>query len=91
MQIFKRNEIIRKLRGNIHNVETTSREQNEQVATDATKEVMVEIKNSDGKKSKLQQEIIERKKKLDNNIHNHRESELALRKVKSSEPVINQA
>ena len=39
------------------------------------------MKNSDSKKSKLQQEIIELKKKLEGDIVGHRESELALRKV----------
>ena len=39
------------------------------------------MKNSDSKKSKLQQEIIELKKKLEGDTVGHRESELALRKV----------
>lgn len=39
------------------------------------------MKTSDGKKSKLQQEIIELKKKLESDTLAHRESELALRKV----------
>lgn len=41
------------------------------------------MKTSDGKKSKLQQEIIELKKKLESDTLAHRESELALRKVLS--------
>jgi len=39
------------------------------------------MKNSDSKKGKLQQEIIELKKKLESDTVTHRESELALRKV----------
>ena len=39
------------------------------------------MKNSDSKKGKLQQEIIELKKKLEADTLAHRESELALRKV----------
>lgn len=39
------------------------------------------MKTSDSKKSKLQQEIIELKKKLESDTLAHRESELALRKV----------
>lgn len=39
------------------------------------------MKNSDSKKGKLQQEIIELKKKLEGDTFTHRESELALRKV----------
>lgn len=48
---------------------------------EATKEQLADEKNSDGKKTKLQQEIIEQKKGLESQIANHRESELALRKV----------
>ena len=42
------------------------------------------MKNSDSKKSKLHQEIIELKKKLEADTTGHRESELALRKVGTS-------
>ena len=42
------------------------------------------MKNSDSKKSKVQQEIIELKKKLESDTLTHRESELALRKVNSN-------
>lgn len=48
---------------------------------EATKEQLADEKNSDGKKNKLQQEIIEQKKGLESQIAKHRDSELALRKV----------
>ena len=77
----KRNEIIRKLQFDIFHVEKTSKESNLQVVNEATKEQLAEEKNSDGKRTKLQQEIIEQKKTTENQIVKHRESELALRKV----------
>ena len=40
------------------------------------------MKNSDAKRGKVQQEIIEQKKKLEADTLAHRESELALRKVR---------
>lgn len=49
--------------------------------TEAAKQDAAEMKNSDSKKGKLQQEIIELKKKLESDTVAHRESELALRKV----------
>lgn len=48
---------------------------------EATKEQLAEEKNSDGKRSKLQQEIFEQKKLIETSVSKHRASELALRKV----------
>ena len=48
---------------------------------EATKEQLAEEKNSEGKRSKLQQEIIEQKKLIETSVKKHRDSELALRKV----------
>ena len=78
----KRNEIIRKLRLEIFDVQRLSQEHNQQVLNEATKEQTAELKNSDGKKTKLREEIVELKKKFDTNMNDHRESELALRKVR---------
>lgn len=80
----KRNEVIRKLKFDIFNVERTSKETNQQVINEATKEQLAEEKNSEGKRSKLQQDIIEQKKLIETTIAKHRESELALRKVRDS-------
>lgn len=62
-------------------VEKNAEEQNRRVITEAAKQDAAEMKNSDSKKAKLQQEKIEFKKKLEGDTVAHRESELALRKV----------
>ena len=74
---------MRKLKFDIYNVERTSKESNQQVLNEAAKEQLAEEKNSEGKRSKLQQEIIEQKKLIETSIKNHRESELTLRKVRN--------
>ena len=81
-ELSKRNEVIRKLRFEIFRVDKTSKENNQQVVTEATKEQLAEEKNSEGKRSKLQQEILEQKKLIETSIAKHRESELSLRKKK---------
>jgi len=81
-EISKRNDIIRRLKNDIYNVEKTAEEQSRRIITEAAKQDASEMKTSDGKKSKLQQEIIELKKKLESDTLAHRESELALRKRK---------
>ena len=65
-------------------MEKNAEEQNRRVITEAAKQDASEMKNSDSKKSKLQQESIELKKKLESDTLTHRESELALRKVSVS-------
>ncbi|EDO44929.1 predicted protein, partial [Nematostella vectensis] len=81
-EIAKRNEIIRRLKNDIFNVDKNAEEQNKRIVTEASKQDAAEMKNSDGKKAKLQQELIETKKKLEAQTAAHRESELALRKRK---------
>lgn len=81
LQISKRNDIIRRLKNDIYNVEKNAEEQSRRIITEAAKQDASEMKTSDSKKSKLQQEIIELKKKLEGDTLAHRESELALRKV----------
>lgn len=65
-------------------MEKNAEELNRRVITEAAKQDASEMKNSDSKKSKLQQESIELKKKLESDTLTHRESELALRKVSVS-------
>ena len=50
---------------------------------EASKEQNAQLKNLEGKKAKLQQEIIELKKSLASNILKHRTTEQELRKVKT--------
>ncbi len=71
------------MKTSIHNVEKNSEDQNHRLISEAAKAESGEIKNSDGKKSKLQQEIIQLKQSLQGNLGTHRESELALRKVRN--------
>ena len=80
-QVSKRNDIIRRLKNDIYTVDKTAEEQNRRVITEAAKQDTAEMKNSENKKSKLHQETIELKKKLEGDTTTHRESELALRKV----------
>ncbi|KAJ7340145.1 hypothetical protein OS493_002872 [Desmophyllum pertusum] len=81
-EISKRNDIIRRLKNDIYNVEKNAEEHSRRIITEAAKQDASEMKNSDSKKSKLQQETIELKKKLEGDTLTHRESELALRKRK---------
>ena len=82
MQIAKKNDEIRNLKTAIHNVEKSSEDQSRKLITEAAKGEAAELKNSEGKKSKLQQELIQLKQSLQSNLTAHRESELTLRKVK---------
>ncbi|XP_028415906.1 dynein regulatory complex protein 10-like [Dendronephthya gigantea] len=81
-ELSKRNEVIRKIKFDIFHVEQTSKETNQQVINEATKEQLAEEKNSEGKRLRLQQDIIEEKKLIETSIGKHRENELALRKKK---------
>lgn len=82
MQISKRNDMIRRLKNDIYNIETNSEETNRRIINEASKQETADVKNSDGKRAKLTQEIIETRKKLEAERTTHRESELALRKVR---------
>lgn len=75
------NDTIKHLKSSIHNVEKSAEDQSHRIIADAAKAESAELKNSDGKKAKLQQEIIQLKQALQSNLTAHRESELALRKV----------
>eukprot|EP00794_Sanderia_malayensis_P009300 gene9300-10281_t len=81
-EIAKLNDAIKGLKTNINNVEKNAEDQNHRIISEAAKAETGEVKNSDGKKSKLQQEIIQLKQSLQSNLTTHRESELTLRKRK---------
>ncbi|KAK3728548.1 hypothetical protein QZH41_011628 [Actinostola sp. cb2023] len=81
-EISKRNDMIRRLKNDIYNIETNSDEQNRRIINEASKQEMADVKNSDGKKAKLQQEFIETKKRLEAEQAAHRANEFALRKRK---------
>ena len=54
---------------------------NRKIISDAQKIESVDIKNSESRKAALQQELINLKQKYQNQVVQHRDSELSLRKV----------
>ena len=81
-QIHQKNETVRKLKSNISFIEHDSEVSNRKLVTEAQKVEIAEIKNSDGKKAKLQQEVIQLKQRLQTQVSSHKDSELTLRKVR---------
>ena len=51
------------------------------MVSDAQKVEIAELRNSEGRKAKLQQEVIQLKQRLQTQVTSHKEAELALRKV----------
>ena len=80
-QISKRNDEIRRLKADLHQIEKFSEEHIRRTKSEAEKQQQADTKNSEGKQSKLQTELQQLKTQLANNTSEHRESELALRKV----------
>ena len=62
-------------------IEQESEMGNRKLIQEAQKINSAEIKNSEGKKSKLQQEVIQIKQQLQAQVTAHRDAELTLRKV----------
>ena len=81
-EIEAKNEILRNNKLAIQTVEQESEILNRQLVGDANKKETLELKNSEGRKGKVQQDLIKLKQQLQNNLADHRESELALRKRK---------
>lgn len=54
---------------------------NRKIISDAQKIESADIKNSESRKAALQQELINLKQKYQNQVVQHRDSELSLRKV----------
>ena len=79
--MHEKNETIRKLKSNISLIEQETDLANRKLVSDAQKVEVAELKNSDGRKAKLQQEVIQLKQRLQTQVTSHKESELALRKV----------
>ncbi|XP_066910577.1 dynein regulatory complex protein 10-like [Clytia hemisphaerica] len=80
--IHQKNETVRKLKSNISMIEHDSEVSNRKLVTEAQKVEIAEIKNSDGKRGKLQQEVIQLKQRLQTQVSSHKDSELTLRKRK---------
>lgn len=79
--MHQKNEEIRKLKLAIQTLEQESDMVNRKLISDAEKIQTSEMKNSDGRKAKLQQEVIRLKQKLNSDTTTHRNNELTLRKV----------
>ncbi len=80
-QIQTQNDIIRRLQSDLHSIERYSIENIKRFKTEAEKQEAADMKNSEGKKQKLQTEINHLRTQLQNLTLEHRESEQELRGV----------
>lgn len=81
-EIRKKNDIIRELQANLHHIEKFSDDHIKRTRTEAEKQEAADLKNSEGKKQKLQQDTAQLKTQLQNLVQEHRESEQVLRRKK---------
>ena len=84
LQIRKKNDIIRRLQADLHQIDKFSNEHIRRTKTEAEKQEAADLKNSEGKKVKLHQEVAQLRTQLQNLIAEHRESEQGLRTVSVS-------
>ena len=80
-QTQKKNDVIRKLTADIEQIEKFAQDQNRRTKSEAEKQETADVKNSEGKKGKLTQDLNQLKTQLQTLIGEHRESETALRQV----------
>lgn len=73
--IKKKNDVIRRLQSDLHQIEKFSEEHMRRTKTEAEKQQAADTKNSDGKLSKLQQEYNQLHTQLQNLRQQHREKE----------------
>ncbi|KAL8599979.1 hypothetical protein ACOMHN_038978 [Nucella lapillus] len=81
-EIFKKNETIKRLQLELHQIEKFSEEHIRRVRADAEKQEAADEKNSEGKCNKLQVEVTQFHAKLSTSIVEHREREQELRNKK---------
>ncbi|XP_071849105.1 dynein regulatory complex protein 10-like [Apostichopus japonicus] len=81
-EISKRNDEIRRLKGDRHQLEKFSEEHIRRTRLEADKSQQADLKNSEGKQTTLQGEVQKLRNKLAAMTAEHRESELTLRKRK---------
>ncbi|XP_064612865.1 dynein regulatory complex protein 10-like [Liolophura sinensis] len=81
-EIRKKNDVIRRLQAELHQIEKFSEEHIRRVKSEAEKQESADIKNSEGRTQKLSQEASQLKTQLQNLIQEHREQEQQLRKKK---------
>ncbi|RUS72393.1 hypothetical protein EGW08_019853, partial [Elysia chlorotica] len=78
-EIRKKNEIIKRLQTDLHQIEKFSDENIRRTRAEAEKQEIADTKNSDQKTQKLQAEINQLQNQLNNAISEHREIEADLR------------
>ncbi|XP_072443461.1 dynein regulatory complex protein 10 isoform X1 [Chiloscyllium punctatum] len=81
-EMLKKNEIIRKLKNNLLQLDLFSQDYIRQIKQDAEKQQLNDQKDSEGKIAKYHEEIGQLRTQLNNMITEHRASEVALRKRK---------
>ncbi|XP_074641846.1 dynein regulatory complex protein 10-like [Tubulanus polymorphus] len=81
-EIHKRNDVIRKLQADLHQIEKFSEEHIRRTKSEAEKQESSDIKSSEGKRQKMTADNTQLKTQLQNLISEHRENESELRKRK---------
>lgn len=81
-QVNEKKGIAKRLENELQTVKKTSEENDRRVLADASRQETTELKSYETRKSKLELEILQSRKKLADNRAGHRESELQLRKRK---------
>lgn len=81
IQIKKKNDVIRRLQADLHQIQKFSEEHIKRTKSEAEKQEVSDVKNSEGKKGKLQQDVTQLRTQLQALTTEHRESEQILRKV----------
>lgn len=87
--MLKKNEIIRKLKNNLLQLDLFSEDSIRQIKQDSEKQQQGDQKDSEGRIVKLQEEIAQLRTQLNNSITEHRSTEQSLRKVHYHVLVIN--
>ncbi|XP_013381737.1 IQ domain-containing protein D [Lingula anatina] len=78
-EVKKKNDVIRRLQADLHQIEKFSDEHIKRTKSEAEKQESADQKNSEGKQAKLQQEVSTLRTQLQNLISEHKESEQNLR------------
>lgn len=81
-EMLKKNEIIRKLKNNLLQLDLFSEDSIRQIKQDSEKQQQGDQKDSEGRIVKLQEEIAQLRTQLNNSITEHRSTEQSLRKRK---------
>ncbi|XP_043924382.1 dynein regulatory complex protein 10 [Protopterus annectens] len=81
-EVAQKNDVIRKLKSNLHHIEKLSEDELQRTNQETEKQQKTLQKTSEGKCTKLQHEVQQLRTQLNNLIVEHRELELVLRKKK---------